>query len=298
MIEGTPSQTALMVAGMRAYHYKTAPEPKILRDDLAMALCGYADEAMLTAQFDAMTAQFAALSDQDTAELFVRRIAETVCMRSRLVEGQLEAALERGLSQLVIMGAGLDTTAYRLKELTRDLKIFEVDYPSTQIWKRERLAACHIDVPENVSFVSYDFENQTLPEALKAGGVDPNAMTLFPWLGVQPYLTDEAVRATVKTMASYPEGSEMVMDFVAPRYEDLDDMNADGLDQLQTIVEGMGEPFMSRYLPEDLGALLTDCGFNHVTFPMPGELTDRLLGGVREAYSMPDGAFTMAYARV
>lgn len=297
MIEGKPSQTALMVAVMRAHHDLTAQEPKILNDDMAMSLTGMSREQVMGA-YEAQTAQFAALSDRPTAELFVERISQSVCMRSRLVEGQFENGLEKGLQQLVILGAGLDSTAYRFADKAKHIQMFEVDYPSTQFWKKERLAALHIPIPENLSFVTYDFENQTLMEALLAGGVSTNKVTLFPWLGVQPYLTHETVKSTLKTLAGFAPGSEIVMDFVAPDYASGDDINADGLDQLNQIVSTMGEPFKSRYTPDELRALMLDTGFSQATIHNTGSIISRFFPNNPEVWSMPEHVETLASAKV
>lgn len=298
MIEGKPSRTALMVAAMRAYHFERAPEPKILRDNLASALAGFETPEALTAHVEGLTQTFASLSDRETAELFLLRVEGSVCMRNRLVEGEIGPALERGLEQLVILGAGLDSTAYRDVPGTENLHIFEVDHPSTQAWKRERLAAAGIDVPPNVSFVAFDFENQTLAEALDAGGVSRGKVTLFPWLGVQPYLNPETVKATLTVLAGFPKGSEVVMDFVAPDYAMDDDMNEHGVAQLSQVVNSMGEPFLSRYAHEELRELFLETGFSEGRLHTTGEMIERFLGGADSAYSMPDGVITLASAIV
>lgn len=297
MIEGKPSQTALMVAVMRAYHNLTADAPKILSDDMAMELTGMTEAGVLGA-YEAQTAQFASLSDRATAELFVERIAHSVCMRSRLVEGQLEDGLAGNLEQLVILGAGLDSMAYRFADQTKHIQMFEVDYPSTQVWKKERLAALGVNIPDNLTFVTYDFENQTLMNALTEGGVSQDKVTLFPWLGVQPYLTDDAIRSTLTSLAEFAPGSELVMDFVAPDYASGDDINAEGLDQLSQVVSTMGEPFKSRYTPEALCALMRECGFSEAKIHTSDDVAQRFLPENPEAYSMPRHVEALASAKV
>lgn len=298
MIEGKPSRTALMVAAMRAHHNANAPEPKILYDNLAGPLAGFDTDEALSLYIEGLAQTFASLSDRQTAELFLRRVEGSVCMRSRLVEGEIAPALERGLEQLVILGAGLDSTAYRNVPGTEGLDIFEVDYPSTQAWKQERLAAIGIDIPDNISFVAFDFENQTLAEALEAGGVSRDKITLFPWLGVQPYLKPETVEATLSVLAGFAKGSEVVMDFVAPDYAITDDMNEGGVAQLSQVVNSMGEPFLSRYAASGLKALFLETGFSEGRMHTTGELIDRFLDGAESAYSMPKGVITLASAIV
>lgn len=298
MIEGKPSRTALMVAAQRANHFANAPEPKILHDNLAAKLAGFASSEALSAHMEGITEMFAALSDRETAELFLRRIEGSVCMRSRLVEGEIVSAQERGLEQLVILGAGLDSTAYRSLPGIENLQIFEVDYPTTQVWKRQRLAATGIDVPDNVAFVAFDFENQTLGEALTVGGVSREKVTLFPWLGVQPYLNQETVETTLRVLTSFAKGSELVMDFVAPDYAIDDDMNEHGVTQLAQVAGSMGEPFLSRFTPEDLKALFLKTGFSQGRLHTAGEMKARFLDGADNAYSMPDEVITLASAIV
>jgi methyltransferase (TIGR00027 family) len=296
MIDGSPSRTALMVAAMRADHALNAPEPKILDDTLAMSLAGFDTPDKLAGHMEAIIAGFTALSDNETAHLFTNRIAHSVCMRSRLVEGELQAGREHGLQQLVVLGAGLDSTAYRLPELTKGLQVFEVDHPATQKWKRERLSDIGVDMPDNLRFVSFDFEHQTLADALNRGGVDQNAMTLFSWLGVHPYLTAEAVTSTLAVLGTFPKGSELVMDFVLPDYSRQNEVISDGLDQLEKVVAKMGEPFLSLNTEEELEAMLKTAGFSRVDFQIVRELNERFLGGRHELNALPPETMSLLSA--
>ena len=298
MIEGQPSQTAYMVAAHRAFHYHTAPEPKILYDSLALPLSGAGTPEALHAFMDAMTARFTELSDAETARVFLHRIVASVCMRSRVVEEYLAASRARDMRQLVVLGAGLDSTAYRCTSLTKGMDVFEVDHPATQIWKRERLEAANIDIPDNLKFVSFDFENQTLAEALDAGGVDTNAMTFFSWLGVHMYLTDETVKATLDVLGAYPEGSEMVMDFISPDYEQKDGFVENSVDYLAKVVMEMGEPIKSRYHEPELENILKASGFSSVEYLNARTLKDRYLDGIDAAYDLPDKATSILTARI
>ncbi|NNC37969.1 MAG: SAM-dependent methyltransferase [Acidimicrobiales bacterium] len=296
--EGKPSQTAFMVAVHRAHHYLTAPEPKILRDSLALPLSGAGSEAAIQAYMDAIEARFTELSDAETSQIFVRRIVDSVCMRSRVVEECLAASLSRGMQQVVVLGAGLDSTAYRCTDLIKGLDVFEVDHPATQAWKRQRLADANIEIPENVRFVSYDFENQTLAEALRAGGVEADKMTFFTWLGVHMYLTDAAVKSTFAVMGDYPKGSEMVMDFISPDYVDTGGLVENSVDYLAKVVTEMGEPIKSRYFEAELEDMLLASGFGRVEFLSARALIDRYLDGKNAAFDMPDEATSILTARV
>ncbi len=120
-----------------------------------------------------------------------------VAMRSRLAEDSARAAIEKGVRQILVMGAGLDTFAYRL-EPAQDMRVFELDHPATQAEKRRRLADARIAEPPHVTYVAHDFERGSMIGALKAGGFDPGNRTFVLWLGVTPYLTEEAVFATLR----------------------------------------------------------------------------------------------------
>lgn len=296
MIDGSPSQTALMVAAMRADHFLNAPEPKILHDSLAMQLAGFENKAALDVFIEGIHAAFTALSDRETAELFTERVSHSVCMRSRLVEGELEQARKRGLKQFVVLGAGLDSTAYRAPGLLSGIDVFEVDHPATQKWKRERLETIGVPIPENVHYVSYDFEHQTLAGALREGGVKMDVITLFSWLGVHPYLTEDAVTSTLAVLGRFPKGSELVMDFILPDYSRQNEVISDGLDQLEKVVAKMGEPFLSLNSEEELQAMLEKAGFSAVHFQIVRDLNDRFLDGRHELNALPPDTMSLLSA--
>ena len=228
----------------------------------------------------------------------MNRIEISVCMRSRVVEEKLAIARKNGVEQLVILGAGLDSTGYRELDFTEGLQIFEVDHPSTQIWKRERLKETNIDVPDNVKFVAFDFENQTLAEALKLGGVSSDKVTFFTWLGVHMYLSDAAVKSTLGVMGAYPKGSEMVMDFISPSYELDGDVSEESVADLQKVVTKMGEPVLSRYYENELEDILNAAGFNTVDFLSTQWLVDNYLGGEKKAFNMSDNAKFILWAAI
>lgn len=298
MIEAQPSQTAFLTAVHRAWHHHMAPEPKVLNDDMALKLAGLESLDDAEAYVNTIIENFTALSDRETATTFVSHIEASVCMRSRVVEEQLLVARERNIKQLVLLGAGLDSTAYRRKDLTDGIKVIEIDHPSTQRWKHECLARAKIEVPENVKFVAFDFENQTLAQAMEEGGVDFTQMTFFTWLGVQMYLTDEAVKSTFSVMGKFPAGSEVIMDFISPSYVENADIAQDSVAQLSEVVSQMGEPILSKYYESELEERLREAGFGVVDFLSARLLKDRYLGGGSEAYQIPDDATYLLSATV
>jgi methyltransferase (TIGR00027 family) len=264
MQDGRPSTTALTAAALRAHHYAFAQEPRVLNDNLAARLAGLASQDDVRAHIDGMVEGLAAFGDRSAAEAVVRHVMLIVCARSRVVEDQLAASLARGMKQLVILGAGLDSTAYRRSDITGGLAIYEVDYSATQAWKRERLASLGVRIPENLTFVPFDFERQTLAEALKAGGVRQDHMSFFAWLGVQPYLMHDTVMSTLDVIARFPPGSELTLDLMTPTDGRQSDGTTEGMRQILEVVARSGEPFKSTYAPDEFTACLRQRGFAQI----------------------------------
>ena len=298
MEDGSPSQTALMVAVLRAHHCHFAPEPKILKDTTALPLSGMADLDAVKDYKNGVIEFFSGLSSRETAESFVQQITDSVCMRSRLVEERLTKARKQGLEQLVILGAGLDSTAYRYTEQLNGLPVFEIDHPATQHWKKTRLTECNINLPDNLKFVGFDFENQTLADALEAGGVRSNAVTMFTWLGVQMYLTPATVQATLAVLGKFPPGSQLIMDFAMPDATHPDEQLQDPVGELNRVVSEMGEPFESTYTEQELETCLKEAGFSDVYFYTVERILDSFLNGNRDICSVPDEACFLLAATI
>src|SRR5206468_716406 len=126
----------------------------------------------------------------------------------------------RGVAQYVVLGAGFDTSAYRPPcSTTPSLRVFEVDHPNTQAVKRERLAAAQIEIPANLTYIAADLARVPLRDALGDGGFDLAATAFVSWLGVIPYLTLEAITATLTLLGSLPAGLEVVFDYGIPPSE-------------------------------------------------------------------------------
>jgi methyltransferase (TIGR00027 family) len=259
MENGKPSETALMVAAVRARHSLYGEEPKLIDDTFALPLSGIGGREELDRFIDSMRERFAAHGGPALAAGTIRGMETVTCMRSRFAEDRLAEALKNGVRQLVVLGAGLDSLAYRRPDLTAGIDVIEVDYPSTQEWKRQRLAETGISVPSNVRFVPFDFEHQTLSQALDEGGVDRSVPTFFTWLGVQCYLSREAVSATLATVASFAKGSEIILDLTSPREKEGKDDN--GRTVFAQEASSVGEQFNSRYTPDEFAALLASFGF-------------------------------------
>jgi methyltransferase (TIGR00027 family) len=184
-----------------------------------------------------------------------------MAVRSRYVEDQLALAVSRGVTQYVVLGAGLDTFAWR--NPFDGLRVFEVDFPATQEWKRTMLAAAGLGIPDNLTFVPLDFEHHTLAEALAEAGLNRALPAFFGWLGVIPYLTHKAFRTTLDTIAQLPSGSGVGFDYALPQ-ETLGPEGRIAFDRLADRVAAAGEPFQLFFTPDELETELREAGFNRV----------------------------------
>jgi methyltransferase (TIGR00027 family) len=241
---GRASKTALGVAIRRAAH-QLVDAPPVLDDPIAVRLVG-----------EGYRGKMGRASHQ-----VGRGLRAFMAARSRYAEDQLAEAVERGVRQYVVLGAGLDTFAYRNPH--GGLRVFEVDLPATQEWKREMLGEAGIALPEGLRFVPLDFEHQTLAEGLKEAGLDRGAAAFFGWLGVVPYLTLDAFRATLGVIAQLPAGSGVSFDYaVAP--ETLSAVGRKAFDALAERVAAAGEPFQLFFTPEEMEGEIRRAGFQRM----------------------------------
>ncbi|MGH3373224.1 MAG: class I SAM-dependent methyltransferase [Actinoallomurus sp.] len=239
MEPGQPSRTAMSAAHARATHQ--ADSLCVFPDPLALRVIG-ADPA--SPPQSGMPAE---------VRLFM-------AIRHRLAEDALATAVAiAGTRQVVILGAGLDTLAYRTPHPR--LRVFEVDHPDTQAWKRKRLADAGIPVPETVVYCPVDFDEQTLDAGLAGSGFDREAPAFFVWLGVVPYLTRDLVLATLGFVAGLSARSEIVFDYNQPASA----LPSERRPMLAALAEAMaerGEPWQSFFTPDGIAADLTDAGFD------------------------------------
>ena len=243
----TPSRTAAGVAWLRAAHQVVDAEPRILGDPIAPLLLGDAGRRALQTR---------------RAELFTPgalALRARVLLRSRYAEDELADAVGRGLLQFVILGAGLDTFAYRQPAWAGSLRIFEVDQPASQLTKRNRLADAGLVIPANLTFCAIDFETEPLLDGLIRSGVAPNDPTFFSWLGVSMYLTRDAVGAVFRAVGSFPPSTELVFTFAQPQH-------SDGAGSVADRAAELGEPWLSYFEPAELEQELHDAGFSAVRF--------------------------------
>ncbi|MDN3359866.1 SAM-dependent methyltransferase [Actinomadura sp. DC4] len=183
-----------------------------------------------------------------------------VAARARFAEEALVAALDDGVSQAVVLGAGLDTFAYRH---SYDARVFEVDFPATQAWKRELLAAAEIAEPPSLTFAPIDFEAMSLADGLAEAGFEADRPAFFVWMGVVPYLTPEAVYGTLGFVGSRPGGSGVAFDYGEPPAA-MSPEQREGFERRAAWAGQRGEPFLSHFVPGDLSARLSVLGLSLV----------------------------------
>ena len=193
-----------------------------------------------------------------------------MCVRARFTEDIVEQAAASGVGQYVILGAGLDSFAWRRNDLPGRLRVFEVDHPATQSWKRRRLAGLGVELPARLVFAPVDFERQTLREGLEQAGLDFGQPAVFSWVGVTMYLTLEAIRATLATMAQGRPGTQVVLTYNQPPAA-LTGSTAQIAATFARLATEMGEPFISRFLPGEMAQLLHEHGFSQITDFGPDE---------------------------
>jgi len=192
----------------------------------------------------------------------LRPVHGQILGRARYAEDKLDDAIRRGMSQYVILGAGLDSFALRRLDLAGALRIYEVDHAATQRSKRERLADVGVRVPENLEFVSVDLENGSLQEALATSTYSPSSDAFFSWLGTVPYLTRLAFFRTLELIRSVARpGSEIVFDYgISKRLLALGDVAT--FERLEQFTQRRGEPLIDKHLdPETLGSEVGALGF-------------------------------------
>ncbi len=259
MTERSASKTAIGVAMLRAAHQLLDGEPRILDDTIVVSLLGPEREGWIRAGADAF---------RDPPTMGIRT---HVLLRSRFAEERLREAVARGVVQLVVLGAGLDTFAYRQPEWANALRIYEVDHPASQSVKRSWLETANIAQPPNLTFAPIDFEQDTLRSGLANAGFDANAKTFVSCLGVLVYLTGEAIADLFAFIASLPPSSECAFTFGGARGQD-----EPGRPSLATQAAAVGEPWQSSMEIDDVVAMLARAGLGAPVLPTDEEISDYL----------------------
>ena len=284
MKENCPSKTALHVAMHRATH-QVMDDPKVFCDPLALRMTGV--ESLSALRSDPKW------SEQSPFSCGLRAF---LAARSRYTEDELHLAVKRDIHQYVVLGAGLDTFAYRQPYPWDVLHVFEVDYPATQIWKRALLKEAAIPIPRTLTFSPMDFEKQTIQEGLEQAGFETGKCAFFSWLGVTQYLTDSAITTMLHFIASLPPGTSIVFDYtISPSL--LNPAARMAFDNLAQSVALAGEPFRSFFDPSALRKNLRTMGFEHIEDLGPEELNERYFKGRSDKLSV-GGFASIMHARV
>jgi methyltransferase (TIGR00027 family) len=279
---GRHSITAVMMAAVRASHHALGPEPRIFDDPLAGALLSVAERCA----FETAASQWiksvnpslaGSCSDSEAIVGHAMRagIGAGVLARARYIEENLGAALARGMRQYVIIGAGLDTFAFRRPEVAGCLQVFEIDHPAMQTFKRHRLAQAGLVPPTHLYFVPADLEHESVVAALGGAPYDPASPAFFAWPGVTMYLTREAIRETLRSIAGVAPDSELVFDYLEPG------AFASGASiQIRFAVRHarrLGEPMRFGVDPDGLRSELAAIGFDLIEDLGPREVQARFL---------------------
>jgi len=253
-----PSLTARGVAASRAAH-QLLDRPVVMDDPIAVPILGREDADRI--------ALGGRLFDNEAS----RALRAFVVARAKYAEAELAAAVARGVGQFVVLGAGLDTFAYRNPYTAAQLRVFEVDHPNTQAWKRERLAEAGIAEPPTLRYVCCDFEHQDLATELRAAGFERGKPAFFSWLGVSMYLEHEVVMDMMRFFRSLPAGSGVVFDYLAP-IESVSFLRQALIRMLTVQLAWMGEPWKSCFDPAAFVESLEALDFSHVSDLGPAEL--------------------------
>ncbi|WP_421106550.1 class I SAM-dependent methyltransferase [Streptomyces sp. NEAU-S77] len=241
-----PDSSAVRTALWRAMHVRVDAPPHVVEDEIGLRLAAPGDDWRDRPDMDPQT----------TSGFRAAMVA-----RARFIEDLITEQAGRGVGQHVILGAGLDTFAQRRPEIASRLRIFEVDQPGPQAWKRRRLAELGYGIPEWLHLVPFDFEaGGSWLERLAAAGFDPGQPAVIVSTGVSMYLTKDATTATLRRVAGLAPGSTLAMTFLLPT-ELVDDADRPGLRASEEGARASGAPFLSFYTPQEMLALAREAGF-------------------------------------
>jgi methyltransferase (TIGR00027 family) len=257
-----PSRTAWGVATRRAAHQLLDTPPLVLNDPLAVPILGAGAAERI-------------MDEREKHEsAFGRAMRAFMVGRSRYAEDRLAEAVAADVRQYVVLGAGLDTSAYRTPNTAAELRMYEVDHPATQGWKRRLITEADIGVPDTLHYVSVDFERESFLDKLIAAGFDSAAPACFSWLGVTPYLTLGAFRETLRNVANVASGTSLTFEYAIDRSL-LNEQERAGLELLMARIARVGEPFQLFFTPEQVREELLAAGFSRVEALTPQQMNER-----------------------
>ncbi len=280
-MEGEPSRTAILAAVARGDLRLQFEPPWVLDDPFALVLVGPVWQE----------------SKELLLSLFGVEICHQAwafhCLRSRYTEDRL---VQSAFGQYVILGAGLDSFAWRRPDLLRSLRVFEVDHPATQAWKREGLAALALPLSDALVFAPIDFETQSLCHGLDAAGFDWTKPTMFSWLGVTHYVTADAIETTLHTIADAAPGSEVAFDYRADESV-LDENGKAFWRTFSSVAAQSGEPLQGEWTAIEIEALIMRCGLQVADHPTREKTIERYFANRTDGLE-PWSASSLVAARV
>jgi methyltransferase (TIGR00027 family) len=280
-MEAAPSRTAMLAAVARGLLRLEATPPWVLDDAFALVLVGPAWQELRELLHSLFPTEV------------VREVLAAVCTRSRYAEDRLAAG---AFTQYVILGAGLDSFAWRRPDLLRSLRVFEVDHPASQAWKLKRVSDLALPLNDSQVFVPVDFEAESLQHALRTAGFDWGQAALFSWTGVAPYLTAPAIASTLRTIAGAAAGSEVVLSY---RAEDsvLDEVGKEFVRIYALLAAAVGEPLQPGWPVIEIERLISQSGLKVVDHPARADLQKRYFTDRTDGLR-PYNAETLVTARV
>jgi methyltransferase (TIGR00027 family) len=265
-----PDSTAVRTALWRALHVELDAQPPVLDDTIGLQLADPDPDWR---------------SRGDMHPDGTRAFRASIVARARYLDDLVAEHAAAGVGQYVILGAGLDTFAQRHPDVA--VRIFEVDQPGTQEWKRRRLTEIGYPPGENLRFVPVDFESgEAFPDALRANGFDADRPAVISSTGVSMYLTKEATEATLRQVAAWAGGSVLAMTFMLPL--DLVDASERPMQEsVEAAAAGSGTPFISHYAPDEMTDMCRAAGFSAVQHVSPDDLTARYFAGRTDGLRPP-----------
>ncbi|HWF23342.1 MAG TPA: class I SAM-dependent methyltransferase [Acidimicrobiales bacterium] len=268
-----PDSTAVRTALWRAMHVQVDPPPHVIDDQVGLRLVAPDDGWR---------------SRPDMDPVFTSGFRGAMVARARFIEDLIAEQADRGVGQYVVLGAGLDSFAQRRPELASRLRIFEVDRPGPQAWKRQRLIELGFGVPEWLRLVPVDFEADSWWEELATAGFEADVPAVVASAGVSMYLTREANAATLGQIASFVPGSTLAMTFLVPM-ELLDEEDRPGLQMAMNGARASGTPFVSFFEPPEMLALARDAGFRDAWHVPVSDLAERYFAGRTDGFRPSSG---------
>lgn len=266
-----PDNTAVRTALWRALHVQADAPPHVFEDEVGARIA----------------APEAGWQGRPDMSPFTRPFRASIVARARFVEDLVAEQVASGVGQYVVLGAGLDTFAQRQPQMAARIRVFEVDQPGPQAWKRQRLEELGLGIAPFLRLVSVDFEaGDDWWERLAAAGFDPARPAVVASTGVSMYLTKEAIAATLKQVATLAPGSTLVMSFMLP-IEMNDPEIRFGVERAAEGARAAGTPFLSFFTPGEMLALARECGFKEVRHVSADMLAERYFAGRADGLRPP-----------